>query len=394
MKRRILLGWEFGSGNGHAVILREIARHFSPESHELRFAVRYPSTLIHAGVDPKLVFEAPGKMLHRAGEPAIKGVARATYGEFVCEALVGPGRDFSQRLAGWNNAIDVFKPDVILAEYAPGLSLCARGRIPVVATGTGYSLPPHTMAHYPSIEEKPLPPFATEDELIDRLNRHLRNAGALAVDRLPQLNAADAHGLITFPLFDPYTEHRNTGYLGVIHPGGSPAPANDASGFIAYFGETWQLGDDFLDGLREAGIPGHAYLGTPLRRTVNRLAGSLVTLAEKPFVLSREMPGKAVAIHMGTLGFASAAVLAGVPQLVLFSNQENKLIGQALKRAGAAMALARPKIKAAAIAEAIRHVAGDSAMRAAARQLAEQLSPYRSGNPAREIADLVRRFIH
>jgi len=393
MKRRILLGWEFGGGNGHAVILREIARHFSPESHELRFAVRYPSTLIRAGIDPNLVFEAPGKMLYRAGEPAIKGTARATYGEFVCEALMGPERDFSQRLAGWDNVISVFKPDVILAEYAPGLSLYARGRIPVVATGSGYSLPPAGMTVFPLLVEKPVPRFATEAELIDRLNGYLRKAGAAVIDRLPELNAADAHGLITLPIFDPYRDHRQGGYLGVEHPGGSPEPEPGAAGLIVYFDETWQLEDGFVGGLRAAEISGHAFLGMPLRRTVKRLAGSGVTLADRPFDLSQEMPGRAVAIHKGTLGFASAAALAGVPQIVLFHNQENLLIGQALQKAGTAVTMARPKIKAGAIAEAIRYVASDPAMRAAARRLADQLAPFRSRHPAKEIADMVRKFI-
>lgn len=390
MKRRILLGWEFGAGNGHAVILRQIAQYFPPESHELRFAVRYPATAVHAGIDPRLVIETPGNPVWRAGKPSVKPVAWATYGEFVCDALMGPGRDFAQRLAGWDRIIASFKPDAIVAEYAPGLSLFARGRVPVVATGSGYSLPPVELVEFHRLTDQSKPRIATDEELLHRLNRHLREAGAPPIDRLPQLNAAEAHGLMTLPLFDPYAEHRGGGYLGVGHPGGSPGPADGASGFIAYFGEDWQLEDGFLGGLRNAGVVGQVYLGPPLRRTAKRLAGSGVTLADKPFNLAREMPGRAVAIHMGTLGFASAAALAGVPQIALYYNQENLLIAQALQKAGAAVILARHKITAAAIAGTIKAVAADDAMRAAARRLAGEVAPFSNRNPAREIAEIAR----
>ena len=317
-------------------------------------------------------------------------MAWATYGEFVCDALMGPGRDFARRLAGWNHIIADFKPDAIVAEYAPGLGLCARGRVPVVATGSGYSLPPPDMAEFPRLTNQATPRVATDEELLDGINRHLRPAGAPAIDRLPQLNAADAHGLMTLPPFDPYADHRSGGYLGVAHPGGPPKSADGASGLIAYFDETWQLEDGFLGGLCTAGVSGQVFLGAPLRRTLKRLAGSGIALADELFNLAREMPGKAVAIHMGTLGFASAAALAGVPQIVLYHNQENLLIAQALQKAGAAAVLARHKITAMVLAGMIGAVAADDAMRAAARRLAGELASFRNRNPAREIADMVR----
>ncbi len=387
VKRRILLGWEFGAGNGHAVILREIARHFPSESYELRFAMRFPATATGRGIDQRLVIDAP------SDRPLAKPAARSTYGEFVCEALMGAGQDFASRLAHWGNITAAFKPDAIVAEYAPSLGLYARGRIPVVATGSGYSLPPARMPEFPQLTKRSLPRFATEGELVDRLNGHLRKAGAATIERLPQLNAADAYGLMTLPLFDPYAEYRDCDYLGTCNPGGSPVPGEGATGFIAYFDESWQFNDAFLDGLRNANVSGRAFLGMPLRRTSKRMAGSAVMLAEGPFHLAREMPGKGVAIHMGTLGFASAAACAGVPQLVLPKNQENTLIARALEGAGVAINLPARQITAEVIAEKIRHGANDSQMRAAALRLAAELTPFRGRDPAKAVADTVRALI-
>lgn len=389
MKRRILLGWEFGAGNGHAVILREIARYFPPESYELRFAMRSPATGIRVGLDPHGLIQAPdAPQLPQNRKP----MPRSTYGEFVCEALMGPGSDLDRRFEGWNRILATFTPDAIVAEYAPALSLLARGRVPVVATGSGYSLPPADMPEYPSLTKKPLPRFASEAELVDRLNRHLRKAGARNIDKLPQLNAADAHGLMTLPLFDPYTEYRHGACLGVSHPGGSPEPGGRAAGLIAYFNESWQVEDSFIHGLRDAGITGEVFLGPPLRRTTKRLAGSGITLARDLFNLSRHLPGKALAIHGGTLGFAAAAAFAGLPQLILPQNQENVIMARALQQAGAAVILTRAKISSAAIAENIRAAASDMALRPAAAKLAKDIAPYRNRNPAKEVANIGLRL--
>ena len=73
--------------------------------------------------------------------------------------------------------------------------------------------------------------------------------GAQPIERLPQLNEADAYGLVTIPIFDPYRSQRQQPYLGVEIPGGSPIPLATASGGIAYFHEDTQLHDKVLDGL-------------------------------------------------------------------------------------------------------------------------------------------------
>src|SRR6185503_16712919 len=93
-----------------------------------------------------------------------------------------------------------------------------------------------------------------------------------------------------------------------------------------------------LDGLLGASTDTRVYFGSPLRRVLKKFAGSRVRAADAPFKFCDDMPGRAVAIHKGGLGFATAAIFAGVPQVISYSHEENWFTANAIVRAGAGAA--------------------------------------------------------
>ncbi|CAN0480765.1 unnamed protein product, partial [Phaeothamnion confervicola] len=200
------------------------------------------------------------------------------------------------------------------------------------------------------------PLYASEPEIINRLNTDLVKTGARPIERLPQLNEADAYGLRTIPIFDPYRSQRQQPHLGVEIPGGSPAPLANASGGIAYFHEDTQLNDNVLDGLLGADTETLAYFGSPLRRLVKKFDGSRVHLSASSLKLRDDMPGKAVAIHKGGLGFSVAAVLAGVPQVLLHSHEENWFNAKVIVEAGAGVSARYKEVNASVLSEAMDRV--------------------------------------
>lgn len=390
MTRRILLGWEFGGGFGHIVHLREIARHIGEsQSCEFLFALRKPQNGIASGLPGRSVVAVPAPQ-KSAGYKKPPG--RATYGEFVSESLMSEEGAFASRLEGWEKIVRDFDPHLIIAEYAPGLSLFARGRWPVLAAGNGYTMPPPEMASFPPIAKSNRPLYASEPEIINRLNTDLVKAGARPIERLPQLNEADAYGLRTIPLFDPYRFQRQQPYLGVEIPGGSPTPLAKASGGIAYFHEDTQLDDKVLDGLLGANTDTLAYFGPPLRRVAKKFEGSRVRLSASPLKLRDDMPGKAVAVHKGGLGFSVAAVLAGVPQVLLHSHEENWFNAKVIVAAGAGVSARYKEVDAGVLSEAMALVAASPAMREQALRLAEENSEFRNAVPAQAIAGLAKKF--
>ncbi len=390
MTCRILLGWEFGGGFGHIVHLREIARHLGQDQPcEFLFALQKPENGLAAGLPARSVIAAPAPK-RTVGAGKVQG--RDTYGEYVSENLMIEEGAFASRLTGWEEIVRSFNPHLIIAEYAPGLSLYARGRWPVVAVGSGYSLPPPEMTVFPSIAKLNRPLYATEPEIIDRLNKELRKIGAAPIERLPQLNEADAYGLVTIPIFDPYHAQRQQPYLGTEIPGGSPVPVPSATGCIAYFHEDTQLHDNVLDGLLGSGVDTVVYFGPPLRRAVKKFKGARVMISEAPFRLRDDMPGKAVAIHKGGLGFAVAAVLAGIPQVLLYKHEEHWFTANAVVRAGVGVAAKYKEVTADTLSEAINRVAGSAVMRERAIGLAEENAEFRNAHPVDAIADIASRF--
>jgi hypothetical protein len=391
MTCRILLGWEFGGGFGHIMHLREIAKHLGGiQACEFLFALRKPQNGIASGLPSRSVVAVPAPQ-KSAGY--IKPPGRATYGEYVSESLMSEEGAFATRLAGWEKIIRGFDPHLIIADYAPGLNLFARGRWPVVAVGNGYTLPPPEMAVFPPIAKMNRSLYASEPEIIDKLNTDLVKIGCHPIERLPQLNEADAYGLGTIPIFDPYRSQRQQPYLSVEIPGGSPAPLASASGGIAYFHEDTQLDDKVLDGLLRANTETLAYFGSPLRRVAKKFKGSRVHLSASPLKLCDDMPGKAVAVHKGGLGFSIAAVLAGVPQVLLHSHEENWFNANVIVKAGAGVSARYRDINASALSEAMDRVVASSAMREQALRLAQENAEFRNAAPSQVIAGIATRFL-
>ena len=112
-----------------------------------------------------------------------------------------------------------------------------------------------------------------------------------------------------------------------------------------------------------------AYFGRPLRRLTKKFKGSRVSLADAPFKLRDDMSEKAVAIHKGGLGFAVAADLAGVPQILLYSHEEHWFTANAIVRAGAGAAAKYNDITDETLTEATERVTGSPVMRERALRL-------------------------
>ena len=115
--------------------------------------------------------------------------------------------------------------------------------------------------------------------------------------------------------------------------------------------------------------------------------------AQMPFKLREDMPGKAVAVHKGGLGFATAAVLAGVPQIILCKHQENWLVANSIVTAGAGVAARYKDVSASTLSETIDRVAASPAMRERALQLAEENAEFRNANPTRAAAEIAAKIL-
>ena len=137
----------------------------------------------------------------------------ATYGDFLAPQLLGPYDDLGERSQLWHALIDAERPDLIIADYAPSISLLYYGRIPIVNIGNGYVLPPATLPAFPLLIEDVSIRFE-ESEVVERINSALHSFNKYPISHYPQINRADQSYLLTLPCLDPYRDQRKDGWLG------------------------------------------------------------------------------------------------------------------------------------------------------------------------------------
>jgi hypothetical protein len=299
--RSVLLAWELGAGFGHALALRQIAVRLMQRGFRCIAAVKdigAAAPLSEAGIE---VLQAP---LWKAAQSS------ATLGDALGDAGLADAQSLRQLIEAWRHIIDKTAPDVVVADYAPGACLAARGRIPLALIGNGFTLPPADMQNFPLLHQISAPVWP-EQTLLDAVNSVLVDLQLQPLQRLPQLFAGDVAWVYSFPLLDPYASSRTPPAQGP-QIGHLPEPrAAGAAEILVY--------------LSAAGLS---------HEEQAHLSAMGMRLESKPFDMRRDLAAARLMIHLGSGGTANSCLLAGVPQLVCAVDVEKELIGKALVTAG------------------------------------------------------------
>lgn len=326
---RVLLAWELGLGFGHLAPLSRIGRRLKAAGLDVLAAVPDPSDaapLAAAGIG---VVAAP----RWAQAP------RSTHSASLTDSLGEWGLADETRvgaaLTAWGRLLDEARPALLVCDYAPLAALAARGRTPVMQTGTGYCLPPDHLTAFPPLHDR-APQRLRDTDLLSAVNRALAAAHLAPLARIGALFAGDDAFVSTFQLLDPYADERARQAEGPLLDQ-RPVPADpQARSIFAYLHREVVARPDVGDALRALGtqlelhVPGaDDALLAPLRE-----AGARVHTA--PQRLAPVLARTRLIIHQGSAGMAAEGLAAGVPQLTLCWQVEQYLNGEALAAAGVA----------------------------------------------------------
>ncbi len=377
---RVLIGCEFGAGRGHITFASNVTaalrKHFPDvviETH-VGWSQALNSADLHNPDLKRIPFFEEG-YLNRENQ------IRQTWGFTLFETVTAGTDTWVSRLNYWHDVVQRFKPDVVLAEYAPGLSMYTRGRIPTVVTGTGYSLPPTDTKTFPIFLPQAPASKKCEDECIEILNVGLRMVGAKPLSALPEMNAGDFVGLVTLPIFDPYWQIRNELYLGAEIPGGAPSPRPAGPNVLAYFSNS-KIKDEVWEGISTSGFPTEVY---QLSEYPKKILHN-ISFRKKPFHLAEELPGTGLVVHVGGLGFAAAALHAGVPQLLLYDYDEHWVHANAVGLAQIGIAFPLKHVTSKNISNAIHRLLNEPHYKNYALALSERYKPFADAKPSLRIA--------
>lgn len=331
---RVLIGWELGANRGHIVRLLHYHDALVAAGHEVSLALQRIDGAAREGrAVSGAVWQAPlwprliGSNAHRTA------AAVATLGDILARVgLADPGA-LASLIGGWDRLLAAARPDLVVADYAPALLAAARGRVPSIAVGYGFDVPPAAMERFPSLSGEAA--LYDEAALLDRTNAELAAAGRAPLAALPELFAADHEIPAILAALDPYAAWRSAP---VAAPalGGPLPPISDGTGdeLFVYWPEHRVLTQGLWDGLRAAGVPVRLYM--PGLDDVQAAQAEALGFAveRKSMKWDRIRARARVVLSHGGGGFVTMAMLVGVPQIVCHYDLEKRGNGEAAERLG------------------------------------------------------------
>jgi UDP:flavonoid glycosyltransferase YjiC (YdhE family) len=388
---RIAFAWELGLSFGHAIGCAGLARSLSLRGHAIAFMFRELRQLAvipeSSGYD---VFQAPTDTRMGVGEPAPASYA---------DVLLGCGYRETARLAallgGWRELMRLWRPDLVVADFAPTALLAARSLgIARVTYGNGFFAPPRLVPLPPFRQDAPVDAahLARSDALaLASANSALALFGAAALPTLADMFATDEDFLCTFPELDHYGSRPSSGYWGPrlrMDMGNEVAwPAGNGPRVFVYLQKTLPQLDDLIECLASgpyrviAWIPGL----DPSRRA--RLAGPGRVALDRPVRIDSVFKGCDLVVSLGG-DIAHGGIMFGVPQLVFPQTYEQLLVSHRVEQLGAGGWIA-PGAGRESVARALRALTGEARFKAAASAFARRYPAY---SPAEQRRRIVQRL--
>jgi hypothetical protein len=372
-----LLGWELGAGYGHVSGLLQIAQ-----------------ALVRRGLQPVLALRevrGPWPLLRDCPFPVVQAPRLAARGDgaFVArsfaDVLAASGfadeAGLASSLRAWDSLLELVRPAVVVTNHAPALALAAFGVVPVVVTGTGFTVPPGDEDTFPALVSGAAEVAA--QGLVESVSSVLHRRGRPAPGALPELYRSDSY-VLSVPELDPYDPVRIKPVAGPLHalPGLLSEPTSDE--FFAYLSADAPWAEDVLLGMARV-APGAVYLRGAEAPAVHRLeAAGLRVLREAP-PLSEVLAAAGVVVHHGSHATAQAALAAGRPQLCLPRHLEQSLTGHLLEQLGAGRSL-RGELPPEAPGQALAELRSGSLARRA-REVADAVQARRDVPSLEPLAD-------
>jgi hypothetical protein len=260
-----------------------------------------------------------------------------SYANLLAAIGFGDVRELELRVETWDRVFALLSPDVVVADSSPVACLAARGRIPVLVTGSGFAVPPFHMEVFPTILGNAYP--ETNQALIrDVVNKVLQARGASPIGSLPELFAGNRRAVFAVPHLDPYRTARNEKLLSPCIDIRCPLPPTEAPSIFLCLPSTFAHLTTVVRRLQTAGATMSGYLPGPRSVGLTLLRHIGAHIFEMRPILSAVLSDASVVVA-ASADVAVAAYLAGRPQLVLPGDLECSLIATELEKRRVAIAL-------------------------------------------------------
>lgn len=328
------------------------------------------------------VLQAPAWPLARQSAAQRASRSSATLNDILSSAGLADTSAVHGLLLAWEEIFSRFRPDLLVAEFAPVAALAARGRIPLVQVGNGYTLPPDDMSRFPPLHRLS-PPQWNEEDTLSAVNQAALSLGRSQLDRLPQLFSGDVSLVQTFALLDPYQTQRVEEVDGPLLSYVPGERAADATDIFVYLSGAYDVPQSLVSALDPFAGRLRLYAPRLASGQARHLLVSGARVDDIPVPLRDVLASSCLVVHSGGSGVASEALAAGVPQIILSSQIEQTLNGHALQTAGVGRLIEAYDPSATISPDVIAATCADEAMTARAAEAGKWHREYLADkNPA------------
>lgn len=382
-----LFVWEIGGGLGHVAPLAAVARELTSRS-DLKpvFILREPvfARRFLAGAGGPVL---PAPVIPHHGEMRARGASYAQ--TLVDNGYTRPG-DLQLAVAAWHDLFGIFDPALIVADHAPTAILAARGKIPVLGIGTGFTMPPDAMREFPSLTKDVQPPVF-QGQIRECINAVLKNLGQPAIEHLPELLKCGARAVFSLPHLDPYGTIRNEKLLGHYESGLAPSPP-EKNGVFFYSRSAEPRLELMVEGLAGSGLPISAYITGADTAAKMFLKTRGATVFDDPPALADILRESSLVVSHGGAGLTSAALQVGRPQVILPIHVESEITALRIAALGSGMVV--EDVEAGAVTEAVKTVSEVRLFQEHATAISEQIQQLGlPANPPATAAEMALNLI-
>jgi UDP:flavonoid glycosyltransferase YjiC (YdhE family) len=331
--KRALIGWELGANWGHLARDLPIALALRQRGYEVLFAARDVQVAERILGPPSIAYvqsPLPPPKLIRAPPPANLAEILNAQGYASAPILRGLVRS-------WLSLFALFKPDVIVADFAPTTTLAARiSGLPVICIGEGFDQPP-PLQPLPSIRPWETVPQerlrASEAALLEALNTTLAAFGSPTLHQVCDFFSLATPLLSTLPELDYFGPRPGGTYVGPIYstPAGAcdaPWPAASGPKILGYLRAQTKGIESLVEILEKFGATVLCVPGAVPRPS----SSGNCAIYSDAVRLEALLPEADIVVTNGNVTTSARALLAGVPVLSLPIVVEQQLAATRIER--------------------------------------------------------------
>jgi UDP:flavonoid glycosyltransferase YjiC (YdhE family) len=286
-----------------------------------------------------------------------------------------------------------------VADFAPACLLAVRGRVPSIAVGDGFTLPPAELRQFKQFGPEIVTPKYDESSVVAAVNEALLALRRSPIGRLPEIFASDRSCPGAFTELDPYAKERTIPAAAPWVPAWDrnvPMERNEIFGYFSVSAEAQAPLFFALTQVASSGVRVRLHVPHLPSNLAARLASTGIIVEPEPVPFEQIQRRARLVISYGSSGLVSCALAAGIPQIIVPVGIAKGATGRAVERLGVGRCVpvkSDNPLESTLLSQVILEACNENRFVAAAKKLAPDFARRLDPKPAETVADHVDELI-